>query len=139
MLQKSQFEEKQVFSFKMVYQYAKEAVLFLAKCCSLLMKQSGASPATELLQSFEEMEQDFLEKNTKKLSSDKGSLMFWGAIRSDGRKLRVKFPNKLNAVGYLENLKIYKEKMHFLDIIFQQDSAPVHKWKIIGIFFQENE
>ena len=33
MLQKSQFEEeKQVFSFKMVYQYAQEAVLFQAEC-----------------------------------------------------------------------------------------------------------
>ena len=30
---KSQFEEKkQVFSFKMVYQYAEEAVLFLTEC-----------------------------------------------------------------------------------------------------------
>ena len=29
--------------------------------------------------------------------------------------------------------------MHFLDIIFQQDNAPVHKSKIIGNFFQENE
>ena len=44
----------------------------------------------------------FLEKNTKNLSSGKRSLMFWGAIRSDGRKLLVKCPNKLNAVGYLE-------------------------------------
>ena len=82
----------------------------------------------------------FLEKkNTKNLSSNKRSLMFWGAIRSDGRKLLVKCPNKLNAVGYLEILKIYEEKMHFLDLIFQQDNAPVHKSKIIGNFFQENE
>ena len=29
--------------------------------------------------------------------------------------------------------------MHFLDIIFQQDDAPVNKSKIIGNFFQENE
>ena len=29
--------------------------------------------------------------------------------------------------------------MHFLDIIFQQDNAPVHKSKITGNFFQENE
>ena len=29
--------------------------------------------------------------------------------------------------------------MHLLDIIFQQDNAPVHKLKIIGHFFQENE
>ena len=34
MLQKSLFEEeKQVFLFKIVYQYAQEAVLFLAECC----------------------------------------------------------------------------------------------------------
>ena len=65
--------------------------------------------------------------------------MFWGAIRSDGRKLLVKCPNKLNAVDYWEILKSYKEKMHFLDIFFQQDNAPVHKSKIIGNFFQENE
>ena len=32
-------------------------------------------------------------------------------------------------------LKNYEEKIHFLDIIFQQDNAPVHKSKIIGNFF----
>ena len=64
MLQKSQFEEeKQVFSFKMVHQYAKEAVLLMAECCFLLMKQSCESTATELLEFFEEMEQDFLKKH----------------------------------------------------------------------------
>ena len=73
------------------------------------------------------------------MSSDKRSLMFCGAIRSDGRKLVVKCPNKLNAVGCLEILKIYEEKMHFLDLIFQQDNAPAHKSKIIVNFFQENE
>ena len=52
----------------------------------------------------------FLEKNTKNLSSDKRSLMFWGAIRLNGQKLLVKCPNKLNAVGYLEILKIYEKK-----------------------------
>ena len=29
--------------------------------------------------------------------------------------------------------------MHFLDLIFQQDNAPVLKSKIFGNFFQENE
>ena len=29
--------------------------------------------------------------------------------------------------------------MHFLDLIFQQDNAHVHKSKIIGNFFQEND
>ena len=75
----------------------------------------------------------FLEKNSKNLSSDKRSLMFWDAIRSDERKLLVKCPNKLNAVGCLEILKIYEEKMYFLDLIFQQDNAPVHKSKITAI------
>ena len=102
------------------------------------MKRGCGSPAPELVKFFPEMERDFL-KNTKKLNSDERSLMFWGAIRSDGRKLLVKCPNKLNAIGYLEILKIYEEKMHFLDLIFQQDNAHVHKSKIIGNFFQENE
>ena len=31
--------------------------------------------------------------------------MFWGAIRPDGRKMLVRCPNKLNAVGYVEILK----------------------------------
>ena len=105
----------------------------------LLMKQGCTSRAMELLEFFEEMERDFLKKNIKSLSSDKRSLMFWGAIQSNGRKLLVKCPNKLNAVSYLEILKIYEEKMHFRDIIFQQDNAPVHKSKIIGNFFQEND
>ena len=86
----------------------------------LLMKQGCASPATESLEFFEEMERDFSKKSTKNLSSDKRSLMFWGAIRSDGRKLLIKCPNKLNAVGYLEIWKIYEEKMHFLDLIFSK-------------------
>ena len=52
----------------------------------------------------------FLAKNTKNLSSDKRSFMFWGAIQSNGGELLVKCPNKLNAVGYLKTLKIYEEK-----------------------------
>ena len=94
------------------------------------MKQGCASPATELLEFFRRNGTRFLEKSSKNLSSDKRSVMFWGAIRSDGRKLLFKCPNKLNAVGYLQILKIYQEKLHFLDLIFQQDNAPVHKSKI---------
>ena len=95
------------------------------------MKRGCGSPATELVKFFEEMERDFL-KNNKNLSSVIRSLMFWSAIQSDGRKLYVKCPNKLNTVGYLEILKINKEKMHFLEIIFQQNNARVQKSKIIG-------
>ena len=133
MLQKNQFqEEKQVFSFKTVYQYAQESVIFLAKWVSYWWNKD-AHLSEGIVWVFEEMAQDFLKKKHKKFEFDKRSFMFWGAIRSDGQKLLVKCPHKLNAVSYLEILNIY-EKMHFLDIIFQQDNAPVHKSKIIGIF-----
>ena len=58
--------------------------------------------------------------------------MFWGAIRSDVQKLPNKRPNKLNAAGHME---IFKKlpKNAFPDNIFQQDNAPVHKSKIIGV------
>ena len=52
----------------MVYQYAQEAVLFLAECGfaeTRVMKQGCASPATELLEFFEEIERDFLKKHKK--------------------------------------------------------------------------
>ena len=39
--------------------------------------------------------------------------------------------NRCRLFGILKN---YEEKKHFLDIIFQQDNAPVHKSKIIGFF-----
>ena len=92
---------------------------FSGRMLFLLMKQKCASPATELLEFFAEKERDFLKKkNTKNLSSDKRSLMFRGAIQSDGRKLLVKCPNKLNAVGYMEILKKIRRKMHFLTIFF---------------------
>ena len=122
----------------------KKSMYFRSKWCINVLKKSFpfwqnvflktgcASPATELLEFFEETERDFLKQKHKR------SLMFWGAIRSDCRKLLVKCPNKLNAVGYVEILKNDKENMHFLDIILQQDDAPVHKSKIIGNFFQEN-
>ena len=64
--------------------------------------------------------------------------MLRGAIRSDGRKMLIKCPNKLKAAGYLEFLKNY-EKIYFRDIIFQQDNAPVHKSKTIGNFLQEKD
>ena len=107
--------------------FVQNGVSICSKSCSLsgrvlflLTKQGCASPTKELLEFFDEMEWDFLKKNTKNLSSDKRSLMFRGAIRSNGRKLLVKCPNKLYAVGYLEILTIYEEKMHFLDIFFNK-------------------
>ena len=60
-------------------------------------------------------------------------------MQYNGRKLLFKCPNKLNVVGHLEFLKNYEEKMHLLNIIFQQANAHVHKSKIIGNLFQQNE
>ena len=38
-----------------------------------------------------------------------------------------------------EDFEKLRKKTHFLDIIYQKDNAHVHKSKIIGNFFQENE
>ena len=135
MLQKSLFEEeKQGFSLKMVYHMLKKP--FFSWQNVVFTNEARVRISRDgIVRVFEEMD----EISWKKQSSDKRSLMFWGAIRSDGRKLLVKCPNKLNAVGYLEIFKIYEEKMHFLETIFQQNNAPLHKLKFIGNFFQENE
>ena len=101
----------------MVYQYAQEAVLFRQNV--VFTDETRVRISSDgIVRVFRRNGTRFLEKSTKNLSSDKRSLMFWGAIRSDGLKLLVKCPNKLNAVGYMEILKIYEEKMHFLDLIF---------------------
>ena len=68
----------------MVYQCAHDAFFLSGGILFLPMKQECASPpATELLEFFEKMELDFLNKKPKKLNVDKRSLIFWGAIRSD--------------------------------------------------------
>ena len=43
-----------------------------------------------------------LEKTQKIRIRTNDHLCFWSAIQSYGRKLLVKCPNKLNAVGYLK-------------------------------------
>ena len=84
-----------------------------------LMKQVCVSPVTELCDFFQEIEQDFLKKTQKNLSSYKLLLMFWCAIKSAGRKMLVMRAIKQKADGDLEILKNYEGKMHFLNIIFQ--------------------
>ena len=70
-----------------------------------------ASPAKGLCVFMEEMERDFVTKTKQIICSDKNSIMLWGTIQSNERKLLVKCPNKLNAVGYLEILKNHEEKL----------------------------
>ena len=65
--------------------------------------------------------------------------MYWGAIRSDGRKTLVKCPNTLNSISYLDILNRYNEKVHFPGLVFQQDSAHVHMASTIKNFFLRNE
>ena len=81
----------------------------------------------------------YAQKNVKKVTTDRRSLMFWGAIRSDGREMLVKCPNTLTSSSYLDILKDYNEKLHFPGLVFQQDNAPTHKASIIKNFFSENE
>ena len=73
------------------------------------------------------------------MTTDRRLLMFWCAIRSDGRKMLVKCPNTLTSRSYLDILKDYNKKLHFPGLVFQQDNAPTHKASIIKIFFRENE
>ena len=63
------------------------------------------------------------KKNTKNLSSDKHSLMFWGAIQSNCRKLLAECPNKLYDASYLEILKNYEEKMIFWTFFFNNEKS----------------
>ena len=93
----------------MVDQYALEAVLVLSEC--FFTDETRVSISSDgILRVFRRYGTRFLEKI---LSSDKRSLMFWVSIRSDGRKLLVKCPNRLIAVGFLKILKIYEEKNAF--------------------------
>ena len=64
--------------------------------------------------------------------------MFWGAIRSDGRKMLTKFSNSLDSDGSKKILIDYREELHFNDLIFQQDNAPIHRALKISNFFSEN-
>ena len=63
--------------------------------------------------------------------------MYWGAVRSDGKKMLVRCPDNMKNSNYLENLQKYEERMHFPGLIFQHDNAPVHKARIIQQFLAE--
>ncbi len=77
----------------------------------------------------------FGEKNTRFVTTNRKSLMFWGAIRYDGVKCLVLCPDRMNSRDYLKILEDYDEKMHYSGCVFQQDNAPIHKAAIIKEFF----
>ena len=86
---------------------------------------------------FRKKNEKFLPKNTRNMVSDKRSLMFWGAVRFDGRKMLVKCPNRMKSTDYLEILQKFDEKLNIPGLIFQQDNAPIHKSQIVGQFFEQ--
>ena len=55
----------------------------------------------------------YAQKNVKKVTIDRRSLMFWGAIRSDGRKMLVKCPDILTSSSYHDILKDYNKNCFF--------------------------
>ena len=79
------------------------------------------------------------EKNVRNASTDRRSIMYRGAIRSDGRKILVKCPNTLNSISYLDTLNRCNEKIYFPGLVFQLDNAPVHTASTIKNFFLEIE
>ena len=72
-------------------------------------------------------------------SADRRSIIYWGAIRSDGQKMLVINPNTLNSISYLDILNCYYGKMRYPGLVFQQDNAPVHTASLRKNFFHENE
>ena len=81
----------------------------------------------------------FCPKNIQGIRTDKRSMMFWGAIRSDGRKMLIKCPATLNSYGYLEILKQYDRHLNIPDLVFQQDNAPVHKSEVVRNFLAQEQ
>ena len=81
----------------------------------------------------------FCPKNTQGIRTDKRSMMFWGAIRSDGRKMLIKCPATLNSYGYLEILKQYDRHLNIPDLVFQRDNAPVHKSEVVRNFLAQEQ
>ena len=81
----------------------------------------------------------FCPKNTQGIRTDKRSMMFWGAIRSDGRKMLIECPATLNSYGYLEILKQYDRHLNIPDLVFQQDNAPVHKSENVRNFLAQKK
>ena len=76
---------------------------------------------------FRKTDRRFCPKNTQGIHTDKRSMMFWGAIRSDGRKMLVKCFATLNSYGYLENLKQYDRHLNIPVLMFQQNSPSTQK------------
>ena len=137
---KCQFEEKkQLFFVQSGASICSRSFSLFNRMLFLIMKRGCASPVTELLEFFEKMEQNLLKKKTQKFEFGQTITDVLGCNTIRWTEIAFKESKKLKAVGYLEILKNHEEKLHFLDVIFQQGNAPVHKSKINGDFYQKNQ
>ena len=88
---------------------------------------------------FREKGSRFHSKNIQGQNTDKRSLMFWGAIRSDGRKMLIRCPATLNSSGYVEILEKYDRNLHLPDIVPQHDNAPIHRSREVSNYLSEKK
>ena len=63
--------------------------------------------------------------------------MVWGAIKSSGEKVLVKFEGNVNSEKYIAVLKDHLLPFMDLGELFQQDNAPPHTAQKTQTFFAE--
>ena len=75
----------------------------------------------------------------KLVSSDKRSIMYWGAISFTGRKILLKCPNRMNSRDYVNILELVKDEF-FQDpeTSFQDDNFPIHRSQLVNEWFRDN-
>ena len=75
----------------------------------------------------------------KSVSSDKRSVMFWGAISYSGRKILLKCPSRMNSQDYLRILELIKDEF-FQDpeMSYQDDNCPIHRSQVVNEWFRYN-
>ena len=82
----------------------------------------------------------YIEKYiTKTFKHGLQSIMIWGAIRSDGSRVLVKCPKKVDAAAYKEILKRSFIPLCKKDDFIIQDNAPIHKAKESLKFIEDNK
>jgi len=58
--------------------------------------------------------------------------MVWGAIKKDGTKILIRFPDPLNSNGYMDMLNKGLLPIYDRNDIFQQDNVPCHKSRVVS-------
>ena len=61
-----------------------------------------------------------------------GNVMEWEAIKDDGTKILMIFPDRLNSNGYMDVLNKVMLPTYYRNDIFQQDNALCHKSRVVS-------